>query len=309
MAVSFETLLTGIRRNLRDANGTTWSDAQLGELIQQGIDAVSSIYPNEGAELISYSVPTQGMIHSYALSSVNWPIRVDVYDAITKSATISNAVWSSATGRITYTYSGISAPGNDTTFDAGEEVTVTGVTPTGYNITGTIISSTTSTFILANTASVAAFSSGGAVSTTAKPKYNETIKPTVGEGADSGWDYFNGNLELPTHYAYSSNTGTLRVYGYKSWGQISPTYTTAGVAISPSTVTTDLNNRAQYAVKVFVAAEALSMLMFDRAQFQQWTVVGGNTDVTALGLNNLASTAQARWRLEKTRIRTIRRLG
>jgi hypothetical protein len=62
-------------------------------------------------------------------------------------------------------------------------------------------------------------------------------------------------------------------------------------------------------VKVFVAAEALSMLMFDRAQFQQWTVVGGNTDVTALGLNNLAGAAQARWRMEKTRIRTIRRLG
>lgn len=223
MAVSFDTLLTGIRRNLRDANGTTWSDAQLGELIQQGIDAVSSIYPNEGVESVPYTVPPQGAIHSYTLSAVNWPIRVDVYNS--------------------------------------------------------------------------------------DSKYAETIKPTVGEGADSGWDFFNGNLELPTHYAFSSNTGTIRVYGYKPWLQINPTYTTAGVAISPSTVTTDLNNRAQYAVKVFVAAEALSMLMFDRAQFQQWTVVGGNTDVTALGLNNLAAAAQSRWRLEKTRIRTIRRLG
>jgi hypothetical protein len=223
MAVSFETLLTSIRRNLRDPNSTTWSDAQLGELIEQGIDAVSSIYPNEGVESVAYTVPTQGAIHSYTLSAVNWPIRVDVYNS--------------------------------------------------------------------------------------DSKYAETIKPTVGEGADSGWDYFNGKLELPTHYAYSSNTGTLRVYGYKPWLSISPTYTTASVAISPSTVTTDLNDRAQYAVKVFVAAEALSMLMFDRAQFQQWTVVGGNTDVTALGLNNLAAAAQARWRLEKTRIRTIRRLG
>lgn len=309
MAVSFETLLTGIRRNLRDANSTTWSDAQLGELIEQGIDAVSSIYPNEGTELISFSVPDQGAIHSYALSAVTWPIRVDVYNAISKSATISAATYASATERNTYTYSGISAPGNDNTFDAGEAVSVIGVTPTGYNISGTIISATSSTFILANTASVAAYSSGGTVSTTATPKYVETIKPTVGEGADSGWDYFNGNLELPTHYGYSSTTGTLRVYGYKPWLSISPTYTTASVAISPSTVTTDLNDRAQYAVKVFVAAEALSMLMFDRAQFQQWTVVGGNTDVTALGLNNLAAAAQARWRLEKTRIRTIRRLG
>jgi len=309
MTVSFETLLTGIRRNLRDANSTTWTDAQLGELIEQGIDAVSSIYPNEGVEPISFSVPDQGAIHSYALSAVNWPIRVDVYNAISKSATISGATYASSTGQNTYTYTGISAPGNDMTFDVGEEVSVTGVVPTGYNITGTVISSTSSTFILANTTSVGTFSSAGVVNTIVQPKYAETIKPTVGEGADSGWDFFNGNLELPTHYAFSSNTGTLRVYGYKPWGAINPTYTTAGVAISPSTVTTDLNNRAQYAVKVFVAAEALSMLMFDRAQFQQWTVVGGNTDVTALGLNNLAAAAQARWRLEKTRIRTIRRLG
>lgn len=223
MAVSFQTLLTGIRRNLRDANGTTWNDAQLGELIQQGIDAVSSIYPNEGVEQVAYTVPAQGAIHSYSFSAITWPIRVDVLNS--------------------------------------------------------------------------------------DGKYSETIKPTVGEGMDSGWDYFNGKLYLPAHYTFSSNTGTLYVTGYQPWLQISPTYTTANVAISASTVTTDLNTRAQFAVKVFVAAEALSMLMFDRAQFQQWQVAGGNTDISALGLNNLAAAAQSRWRMEKTRIRTIKRLG
>lgn len=222
MAVSFETLLTSIRRNLRDANGTTWNDAQLGELIQQGIEAVSSVYPTEDIESKAVTQPDLGRIHSYSLSSITWPIRVDRYNA------------------------------------SGE--------------------------------------------------YVETIKPTVGEGADSGWEIHGTTLYLPNHYPLTTGD-TLRIFGYRNWLQISPTYTTASVAISPSTVTTDLNTRAQYAVKVFVAAEALTMLMFDRAQFQQWTVTGGNTDVSALGLNNLAATAQARWRDERRRIRMIRRNG
>jgi hypothetical protein len=62
-------------------------------------------------------------------------------------------------------------------------------------------------------------------------------------------------------------------------------------------------------VKVFVEAEALTMLMYDRAQFQQWQVTAGNTDVTALGLNNLALAAQQRWRQEKARIRGFRKQG
>jgi len=60
---------------------------------------------------------------------------------------------------------------------------------------------------------------------------------------------------------------------------------------------------------VFVEAEALTMLMYDRAQFQQWQVAAGNTDVTALGLNNIAAAAQQRWRQEKTRIRVFRKQG
>ncbi len=51
------------------------------------------------------------------------------------------------------------------------------------------------------------------------------------------------------------------------------------------------------------------MLMYDRAQFQQWQVTAGNTDVTALGLNNLALAAQQRWRQEKARIRGFRKQG
>ena len=214
MAVTFSSLLTSIRRNLRDENGTTWSDAQIGELINQGVDAVASVYPKEIVETFAYTQPTQGAIYSVPLSSVTWPMRVDIYN-----------------------------------------------------------------------------SSGN---------YAETLYPTVGSGIDSGWEIHGGIMYFPSNYTFASNTGTMRIFGYGQW---------ASITIGTSSSTTDLDTKAQNAVKVFVQAEALSMLTFDRAQFQQWQVGAGNSDVTALGLNNLTLAAQQRWRTEKSRIRSMRKLG
>ncbi len=131
-------------------------------------------------------------------------------------------------------------------------------------------------------------------------KYVETVYPTLGYGANSGWEIHAGKVFFPPHYRFTSDTGTFRVFGYGAWTPIT---------IGTSSSTTDLDTRAQYAVKVFVEAEALTMLMYDRAQFQQWQVTAGNTDVTALGLNNLALAAQQRWRQEKARIRGFRKQG
>ncbi len=80
MAVSFSTLLTSLRRTLRDENSTTWTDNQLGELINQGIDAIGTVYPKEVIETVAYTQPIQGAINSVTLSTVTWPIRIDVYD-------------------------------------------------------------------------------------------------------------------------------------------------------------------------------------------------------------------------------------
>lgn len=214
MSVTFSTLLTSLRRTLRDENSTTWTDNQLGELINQGIDAIGTVYPKEVIETVAYTQPIQGAINSVALSTVTWPIRIDVYD------------------------------------DGS--------------------------------------------------KYVETVYPTLGYGANSGWEIHAGKVFFPPHYRFTSDTGTFRVFGYGAW---------APITIGTSSSTTDLDTRAQYAVKVFVEAEALTMLMYDRAQFQQWQVTAGNTDVTALGLNNLALAAQQRWRQEKARIRGFRKQG
>jgi len=214
MAVAFSALLTSLRRTLRDPNSTTWTDAQLGELVNQGIDAIGTVYPKEVIETAAYTQPIQGAVHSMSLSTVTWPIRIDVYDA--------------------------------------------------------------------------------------SSLYVETVYPTLGYGANSGWELHAGKLFFPPHYRFTSDTGTFRVFGYGAWTPIN---------IDVSSSTTDLDTRAQYAVKVFVEAEALTMLMYDRAQFQQWQVAAGNTDVTALGLNNIAAAAQQRWRQEKARIRVFRKQG
>ena len=214
MSTTFASLLTSLRLSLRDPNGTTWSDGQLGELINRGIDAIGDVYQSEVIQSTAFTQPISGSVFSVALSTVTWPVRVDVYDA-----------------------------------------------------------------------------SG---------KYRETVRPSSGDGPDSGWEAHGGILYLPTRYTLATDTGTLNIVGYGDWTQINTAQTTS---------VTNLDTTAQNAVKVFVEAEALTMLTFDRAQYQQWQVSSGSSDISALGMNNLALAAQQRWRHEKNRIRRFRKGG
>lgn len=214
MAVSFSTLLTSLRLSLRDPNSTTWTDAQLGELINRGIESIGEVYQSESIQTTSFTQPVAGSVFSVALSTVTWPIRVDIYD------------------------------------DSG--------------------------------------------------KYRETVRPSSGDGPDSGWEAHGDILFLPTRYALPAATGTMKIIGYGPWTQINT---------SVSSSTSNLDTTAQNAVKIYVEAEALTMLTFDRAQYQQWQVSAGSSDISALGMNNLALAAQQRWRQEKNRIRRLRKGG
>lgn len=214
MAVSFATLLSSLRLSLRDPNSTTWTDAQLGELINRGIDAVGGIYQSETIQSTAFTQPISGSVFSVALTDVTWPVRVDIYDT--------------------------------------------------------------------------------------DGKYRETVRPSSGDGPDSGWEAHGGILFLPTRYTLAVSVGTIKIVGYGPWTQINTAQTTS---------TTNLDVTAQNAVKVFVEAEALTMLTFDRAQYQQWQVSAGSSDISALGMNNLALAAQQRWRQEKNRIRRLRKGG
>jgi len=204
-------LRTSVRSDLRDPNGATWSDTEISDLINSGIDWVNGFYPKEAIQTMTYTQPISGELFSVALTTVSWPFRVDVY------------------------------------------------------------------------------TSGG--------QYQETLLPNSGDGPDSGWEVHNGILFFPPHYTMH-NIGTLRIFGYAGF-----------VQLSSSTPTTDMDTSAISSVRVWTQAEAFNRLLSDRVAFQQWQVQSGNSDVSALSLNQIALSNQARVRREESRLRRIRRLG
>jgi hypothetical protein len=205
-------LRAACRIEIRDVNGATWSDAEVDQMINAGIDWLNGFYPKEDIITVAYTQPISGSMFSVSLPTAEdfWPFRVDVYD-----------------------------------------------------------------------------SSG---------KYRQSIPGAV-DGPDSGWDYFDDILFIPPHYAITS-PGTFRVFGYSHEPQL-----------SSSTSTTGLNSSALSALRSFVGAHAFERLLSDRATFQQWQVQSGNSDVSALSMNQISLTNQARVAQEERRLRRLRRLG
>jgi hypothetical protein len=200
-----------VRRDLRDPNGATWTDSEIDDLINSGIDWVNGFYPKEAIQTTAFTQPVSGSVFSVALTDVSWPFRVDSYD------------------------------------DSG--------------------------------------------------KFKETVLPSTSDGPNSGWEIHNSIMFLPPHYTLSS-PGTLRIFGYSTF-----------IQLSASTSTTDMDYSAINAVRVWAQAEAFSRLLSDRVTFQQWQVQSGNSDVSALSMNQIALSNQQRVRREEARLRKMRRLG
>jgi len=211
MAETLSSLRTMVRRDLRDANGATWSDSEVDDLINSGIDWVNGFYPKEAIQTTAFTQPISGSVFSVAATDVSWPFRVDAYDA------------------------------------AG--------------------------------------------------KFKETVLPTTSDGPNSGWEIHNNIVFFPPHYTLSS-PGTLRIFGYSTF-----------IQLSSSTSTTDMDTSAINAVRVWAQAEAFNRLLSDRVAFQQWQVQSGNSDVSALSMNQIALSNQQRVKREEARLRKMRRLG
>jgi hypothetical protein len=211
MAETLSSIRTMVRRDLRDPNGATWTDAEVNDLINSGIDWVNGIYPKDAIQTTAFTQPVSGSVFSVALSDVSWVFRVDSYDG-----------------------------------------------------------------------------SG---------KFKETVLPSTSDGPNSGWEVHDNIMFLPPHYTLSS-PGTLRIFGYTTFIQLSADSTTSNLDV------TALN-----AVRVWAQAEAFSRLLSDRVAFQQWQVQSGNSDVSALSMNQIALSNQQRVRREETRLRKMRRLG
>ena len=135
----------------------------------------------------------------------------------------------------------------------------------------------------------------------------ETLPPSTG-GSSSGWEYFGDKLLIPELYYYRSTPVTvagsvyeqikLRVFGYARHAMLT----------SDATATT-LNDQEQQACRVYAVAQALSRLMTDRANFQQWQIASGATDISISELAVLANSARQRWFEERGRLRKMRRLA
>jgi hypothetical protein len=200
------------RIEIRDLNGSTWSDDEVNQMINGGIDWLNGFYPKEEIISVAFTQPISGSIFSVSLNNEDfWPFRVDAYD-----------------------------------------------------------------------------SSG---------KFRQTIQPASDAGPDSGWDYFADTLFLPPHYTLSS-PGTFKIFGYSH-----------EVQLTSDTATTALNSSALTALRSWVGAHAFERLLSDRVAFQQWQVQSGNSDVSALSMNQITLTNQARVAQEERRLRRLRRLG
>jgi hypothetical protein len=94
---------------------------------------------------------------------------------------------------------------------------------------------------------------------------------------------------------------TLRLMGYGPWTYIDSS--------SASTATTELDQTALGAVRVYVRVEAWKHLVNDRAKFQQFQQTPGNTDSTLLGLLQLGQKAENEWRLVRHDLARMRKAG
>lgn len=217
-----------IRRDLRDPDGKTWSDTEINDLINAGIDAISDLSPLEDTEDYQYTMPNvagqnMGVSLSFVPSKAFRNIfRVDVLDS-------SN-------------------------------------------------------------------------------RFYETLPISTGDGWGNGWQWFNGRVHIPAGYAYptynveiSGNDYerlTLKIWGYRRHAILEDDVTAA-----------DLSVAEKNAVKIYAQAEALQRLMIDRADFQQWQVASGSSDMTISELSVLASSARTRWRMEASRLRRVRQIS
>lgn len=219
---------TEIRRDLRDPDAKTWSNEEINDLINSGIDAISDLSPIEVAESFEAVFPSfagQNMGKSLEFTPVNkftTVFRVDVLDS---------------------------------------------------NL-----------------------------------RFYETLPISTGNGWGNGWQWFAGKLHLPAAYSYPTfplvvSGDTYERVNLKIWGYA------RHILLEEDSDESDMTDQEKNAVKIYVQAEALQRLMVDRADFQQWQIASGASDMTISELSVLASSARTRWRMETARIRKLRQLG
>lgn len=298
-----------IQRELRDPDGNSWSDAELNDLINAGIDAVSDLSPRELREDITYTFPetivqgSWGKIKEITLVNPFTNIfRVEILDNNSRLHTSlprgvdegSSSGWEWFNNKViipenwVYPSEYVTASGVLAPVISGS---ITGIT---FPVAGTVRYLCTNAFGIGDIVTItgilpATHNLAAATVTAATSSYFQ-----VSSGVASAW--VSGGLATVTAPLYERIK--VRVYGYARHTQLD----------NDTTVAT-LDDQEQVAVQTYAVANALSRLMTDRANFQQWQIASGSSDMTISELGVLSNAARQRWYAERTRIRKMRRLG
>lgn len=88
-------LRTYVSRDLRDTGNSTWSTAELDDLINQGIDELASFYPRE---IVSNVATVSAGVVSYAASSYTNIYRIDMYSGTSWMGALASGIGGAETG-------------------------------------------------------------------------------------------------------------------------------------------------------------------------------------------------------------------
>lgn len=117
--------------------------------------------------------------------------------------------------------------------------------------------------------------------------------------ADSGWSFWNGQLQLPTRVVRGlqgyESTYVIRVWGYAPYRL--PLTEDEVLPTSPE---------VEQGIIKFSRVEGLDLLLSDRDLFTQWQTRSGNTDISPAGLTSQLSQARADWRQYSRAIQRLR---
>lgn len=99
MAITLSALRTIVRRDLRDTGATTtWSSAELDDMIKWGTQEVSRIRPQETYEEVAYTAPAVGAFFTIDTLTLDTVYRVDAYKSGKLVASVPFAQDAQATG-------------------------------------------------------------------------------------------------------------------------------------------------------------------------------------------------------------------
>lgn len=125
--------------------------------------------------------------------------------------------------------------------------------------------------------------------------YSYQVPESDGDSS-TGWDYFDGDLRLPTNMNFDDSQDALKVWGYAIRD-----------ALTDDADVADVNLEGEMLVRLYCQYTCFQRLNTSRALYQQWQTDSNNTDVSPTQLLGMANVYSREWRDARNRARRLRR--